>query len=251
MRGRRTIVTGAAQGIGKAIAHRFVEEGAIIVLADVKRGVLEATHAKLAEAAGADAVHSIVADISDPTQVEQLVRFSQHRMGGIDVLVNNAGISTFNDFINLEEADWRRTLDVNLTGVFLCSQAVARTMVQQRSGVIVNMASTNGLVGEALLAPYNASKGGVVLLTKTMAIELAKFGIRVNCVCPGFIDTDMAREGGMNPELIDGMATKVPMGRRGRPEEVAAVFAFLASDDASYMTGAELVVDGGQICQQP
>lgn len=249
--GRRAIVTGAARGIGKAIARRFVDDGATVVLADVRDDLLASTREDLEEVAGPDAVHSIVADVSDAAQVEDLVQASQQWMGGIDILVNNAGIAIFKDFLSFEEADWRRTLDVNLSGVFLCAQAVAKVMVEQRSGVIVNMASTNGFFGEALLASYNASKGGVVLLTKTMAIELAPFGIRVNCVCPGFIATDLPLEGGMDPNLLEGVGAKVPMGRRGRPEEVAAAFAFLASDDASYVTGAALVVDGGQICQQP
>lgn len=251
LEGKSAIVTGAARGIGKAIARRFVDEGATVVVSDVRDDLLEATRTELAGVAGGGAVASIVADVSDATQVHHLVRTSQHRLGRIDVLANNAGISTFNEFLTLAEPDWQRTLEVNLTGVFLCSQAVATIMREQGSGVIVNMASTNGLLGEARLAAYNASKAGVVLLTKTMAIELAPFGIRVNCVCPGFIETDMARDGGMSPELIERLAGKVPMGRRGRPEEVAAAFAFLSSDDASYITGTELIVDGGQLCQQP
>lgn len=245
---KAAIVTGAARGIGKAIATRFHQDGARLVLWDLRADELEATCAELA-GAGAD-VHGDAVDVTDRGAVEAGVAAAQARLGRIDILANNAGIAGFTPFLELSDREWNRMLDVDLTGVFICSQVVARRMREQGSGAIVNMASTNGLLGEALEAHYNAAKGGVVLLTKTMAIELAPYGIRVNSVCPGFIATDLAREAGLAQEEIDAYVRKIPLARTGRPEEVAAAFSFLASDDASFITGTEVVVDGGQICQE-
>ena len=245
---KTAIVTGAARGIGKAIATRFHQDGARVVLWDLRADELEATCAELA--GGGAGVHGEVVDVTDRDAVEAGVAAAHARLGRIDILANNAGIAGFTPFLEMSDQEWQRMLDVDLTGVFICSQVVARRMRDQGSGAIVNMASTNGLLGEALEAHYNAAKGGVVLLTKTMAIELAPYGIRVNSVCPGFILTDLAREAGLPPDEIDAYARKIPMGRTGRPEEVAAAFAFLASDDASFITGSEVVVDGGQICQE-
>ena len=246
--GKAAIVTGAARGIGKAIATRFHRDGARLVLWDLRADELSAACAELA--GGGPDVHGAVVDVTDRRGVEAGVTEAYERLGRIDILANNAGIGGFTPFLEMSDQEWQRMLDVDLTGVFICSQVVARRMREQESGAIVNMASTNGLLGEALEAHYNAAKGGVVLLTKTMAIELAPYGIRVNSVCPGFILTDLAREAGLPQEEIDDYARKIPMGRTGRPEEVAAAFSFLASDDASFITGTEVVVDGGQICQE-
>jgi 3-oxoacyl-[acyl-carrier protein] reductase len=182
--------------------------------------------------------------------VEDLVGQASQALGRIDVLANNAGISRFEEFLSIDDKNWNDTLAVNLTGVFLSSQVVARVMKNQGSGVIVNMGSTNSILGEAGLAYYNASKAGVVLLSKTMAIELAPYNIRVNSVCPGFILTDLQREAGISEEETRGYASKIPLNRYGKVEDVANAFAFLASDEASFITGTELVVDGGQICQE-
>lgn len=248
LEGKAAIVTGAARGIGKAIARRFHQDGARLVLWDLRADQLNAACAELS-GTGAD-VHGDVVDVTDRGAVEAAVAAAHERLGSIDILANNAGIAGFTPFLEMSDQEWQRMLDVDLTGVFICSQVVARRMRERGSGAIVNMASTNGLLGEALEAHYNAAKGGVVLLTKTMAIELAPYGIRVNSVCPGFIATDLAREAGLAQEEIDAYARKIPMGRTGRPEEVAAAFSFLASDDASFITGSEVVVDGGQICQE-
>lgn len=249
LEGKAAIVTGAARGIGKAIATRFHQDGARLVLWDLRADELSATCAELS-GAGAE-VRGEVVDVTDRSAVEAAVASARARLGRVDVLANNAGIAGFTPFLNMSDQEWRRMLDVDLTGVFICSQVVARHMREQASGgAIVNMASTNGLLGEALQAHYNAAKGGVVLLTKTMAIELAPYGIRVNSVCPGFIATDLARSSGLSQAEIDAYAQKIPMGRTGRPEEVAAAFSFLASDDASFITGTEVVVDGGQICHE-
>ena len=247
LEGKSAIVTGAGRGIGKAIAAKFLQEGAAVFICDVNRDRLEEAQGELA---AFGTVHGLAADVTVREEVEDLVRRARSALGGIDVLANNAGISHFEPFLEITDRNWNNTLAVNLTGVFLCSQVVAREMIEQGSGAIVNMASTNGILGEPGLAHYNASKAGVVLLSKTMAIELAPHNVRVNSVCPGFILTDLAQEGGMSEDVIREYTAKIPLNRYGRVEEVANAFAFLASDEASFITGAELVVDGGQICQE-
>jgi 3-oxoacyl-[acyl-carrier protein] reductase len=172
-------------------------------------------------------------------------------LGGIDVLVNNAGTARREGFLTIAAADWDRIIAVNLRGMFLVAQAVSRHMVERGSGVIINMSSTNGLAGEEDYAHYNASKGGVLLLTKTMAVELGRHGIRVNALCPGYIRTPLneamsASIGGAGFEAAYAR-DRIPLGRVGQPEEVAAVYAFLASDDASFIHGTALVIDGGQL----
>jgi 3-oxoacyl-[acyl-carrier protein] reductase len=247
LQGKAAIVTGAERGIGKAIARKFLQEGAEVLICDLDPGRVEDARGELA---ALGAVHGEVANVASREEVEELVGRARREFGRIDVLVNNAGIALYERFLEITDRDWNDTLAVNLTGVFLCSQVVAREMKERGSGAIVNMASTNGILGEPGLAPYNASKAGVVLLSKTMAIELAPHNIRVNSVCPGFILTDLALEGGMSEEEVRDYTSKIPLNRYGRVEEVANAFAFLASDEASFITGTELVVDGGQICQE-
>lgn len=247
LQGKSAIVTGAGRGIGKAIAEKFLHEGAGVFICDVDRDRLEDAREELAAHGN---VHSTVASVTDREQVEELVDQAKRAFGQIDILANNAGIARFEPFLEITDVNWNDTLAVNLTGVFLCSQIVAREMKDQRSGAIVNMSSTNGILGEPDLAPYNASKAGVVLLSKTMAIELAPYDIRVNSVCPGFILTELALEGGLPEEEVRNYVSQIPLNRHGRVEEVANAFAFLASDEASFITGTELVVDGGQICKE-
>jgi 3-oxoacyl-[acyl-carrier protein] reductase len=170
--------------------------------------------------------------------------------GAIDVLINNAGIATETPFLDITAEEWRRIVDINLTGMFFVAQAVCKNMALRKKGVVVNMASKNGLDGEFGYAHYNASKGGIIMLTKTMALELAHVGIRVNAVCPGYIQTPMSMEID-SPEFAQQFADRyIPMNRTGKVEEVAPAFLFLASEESSFMTGQILVLDGGQLAGQ-
>lgn len=239
------MVTGASRGIGKGTALRFAAEGARVVLVSNVADELEQTAAQFSQQ-GYTAL-AICADVSQSEEVNEAVEQTISACGRIDVLVNNAGIAWEEPFLDIADEHWRRMIDVNLNGMFYVAQRVARQMIKRQNGCIINMASTNGLVGEANYAHYNASKGGVVLLTKTMAIELGASGIRVNAVCPGYIRTPMA-EAIDDPEFVEHyVRNKIPLGRVGSVEDVAGVVAFLASRDALFITGESIVVDGGQL----
>jgi NAD(P)-dependent dehydrogenase (short-subunit alcohol dehydrogenase family) len=237
--GKRVLVTGAAGGIGAATAARFVAEGALVVALDRDASALQGLQGRVA-------LHgSLQADVSDQGQVARALAEMDGLLGGLDVLINNAGISMRHHFLDITPAEWRRVLAVNLEGVFYVAQEAARRMVAGSGGVILNMGSTNGLVGYPYYADYNASKAGVVELTRSMALELAP-AVRVNAVCPGWILTPM-QEAEYTADMRRVFAHKVPLQRLGRPEDVAALFAFLASDDAAFITGQTLVIDGGEI----
>jgi NAD(P)-dependent dehydrogenase (short-subunit alcohol dehydrogenase family) len=241
--GRVAIVTGAARGIGLAIATRFADEGASVVMADI------AADALADAAAGVPGAEAVVADVSRKADVARLVGAAAARAGRIDVLVNNAGITHACDFLDLEEADFDRVLAVNLKSMFLCGQAVARHMVANGvRGAIVNLSSVNAVMAIANQVPYTVSKGGVNQLTKVMSLALAPHGIRVNGIGPGTIATEMARAAVLGSE--EGrrrILSRTPLGRLGEPEEVASIAAFLASDDASYLTGQTIYPDGGRL----
>ena len=238
------LITGGSSGIGAATARRFLEEGCRVFLCGHEREGVEATVGALTELG---AVHGVACDVGEQAEVDALVDEADRWLGGIDILINNAGVAWKEPFLEIEAERWDRMIRVNLRGMFLVAQAVAKRMVDVGSGgAIVNMASTNALGGEEEFAHYNASKGGVLQLTRTMALELAPHGVRVNCVCPGFIDTPLNEALATEAEMQAYEIERIPVGRRGRAEEVAAAYAFLASDDASFVFGAALVVDGGQ-----
>lgn len=239
------IITGGKSGIGFATASRFAAEGAKVVLADVSDAHEEA--GKLAK--GGAEVLFVQADVGREAEVRTLMEMSLAAYGGVDVLVNNAGIELAKTVTETTCDEWDRLMDVNLKGVFLCSRAAIPVMVRQGGGVIVNVASELGLVGGSQIAAYSASKGGVVQLTKSMAIDHALDGIRVNCVCPGPVATPLLEaiiESSCDPEQErSSIVEKTLLKRVGRPEEIASVIMFLASNESSYMTGSVVVVDGG------
>lgn len=243
------IVTGAARGIGLAIARRFVSDGARVVVADID----EDGGSRAVEDLGAlGAVRFIRCDVGDSADVASLVAGTVQAWGSVDVLVNNAGIVHGADFLEVEEADFDRVLRVNLKGAFLAGQAAARQMVAQIAtggapGAIVNVSSINAIVAIASQVPYSVSKGGLSQLTRVMALSLAPHGIRVNAVGPGSIMTDMLTAVNADPEARTRMLSRTPLGRIGDPAEIAAVAAFLASDEASYITGQTIYADGGRL----
>lgn len=244
---KHVLISGAARGIGYEIAKHFGREGAMLSLFDNHKENLESASAEF-KSAGYP-VHHYMVDISVRAQVEDAVREAES-LKPIDILINNAGIAEEIPFLRMDEEQWKKVLNVNLTGMFTLSQVVCREMIKRRKGVVVNMSSKNGLDGEFGYAHYNASKGGVIMLTKTMALELAAFGIRVNAVCPGYIQTPMS-EAIDSPEFTAGFVNRyIPMNRPGKPEEIAPVFLFLASDESSFITGQTIVADGGQLAGQ-
>lgn len=247
MQDKRCLVSGAARGIGLAVCERLIEEGAQVMMADIDAASGETQAQRLGE-------HAVFQplDVTRDEQWDAALDAIERRWGGVDVLVNNAGIALMGDIESTTPEQWQRTLEVNLSAVMLGTRkAVAR--MKGQGGAIVNMASIEGLIGEPLALAYNAAKGGVRLFSKSAAIHCARagYGIRINCVCPGFIDTEMVRGavGGLGEEAAEQfhqtLMARVPMGRLGHAREIANAVLFAASDEASFMTGADLVVDGG------
>lgn len=244
--GKTALVTGAAQGIGQGIAEKFLREGADLYLLDVREAELRETAETFRRSSSAR-IEYAVCDLSDLDAAVAAAEKAWFEMGGIDILINNAGIAFREPFAAISLAHWTKVMDVNVNSMFVLSQSIASKMVARgKGGSIVNMASKNGLAGSSMLAHYNASKGAVVLLTQSMAVELAGQGVRVNAVAPGFIDTPLDRKLKEQDSSLN-LTARTPMGRLGTIEEVANAFLFLASDDASYITGTTIAVDGGHL----
>ncbi len=236
---KRVVITGAARGIGLATAKRFVIEGANVVIIDWDQEALSRVLTDNPELRG-----GVDGDVSNPDSVRTAFEKVDGILGGIDVLISNAGISVRKPFLDIEYEQWSKVLRVNLDGMFLCAREAIRRMKGQSAGVVLFTASTNGLDGHPFYADYNASKAGVILLAKTLALEFAPW-LRVNAVCPGYVLTPM-QEAEYTPEMLEALNSGIPMGRHATPEEVAALFAFLASNEASYITGQAIPIDGGE-----
>ena len=237
------IVTGASQGIGLACAQRLVREGARVMLADVRDAEGQAAAAALGESA-----RFFCADVSQKADVDALVADTLAAFGQIDILINNAGVTHAAEFLDLLEDDFDRVLRINLKSMFLCSQAVAREMVKRQRGCIINMSSVNAELTIPNQIPYVVSKGGVNQLTRVASISLAPHGIRVNAIGPGTILTELAKKAVLaSADARRTILSRTSLGRCGEPEEIAAIAAFLASDDASYITGQTLYADGGRM----
>jgi meso-butanediol dehydrogenase/(S,S)-butanediol dehydrogenase/diacetyl reductase len=236
---KRVLITGGASGIGAATAARFLEEGARVCVLD--RDAQGCDHIRRELPGLAEA---IIADVTDLMQVEAAFAEAVRLMDGVDVLINNAGISVRHKFLDITPEEWEKVLSVNLTGVFYVAQTAARHMWERGSGVILQMASSNGLVGQPFYAVYNATKAGVISLTKTMAVELAP-KVRVCAVAPGYVLTPMQRAE-YSDAMLEEVNHKIPLRRHAQPGEIAALFAYLASDDAAYVTGQVITIDGGE-----
>ena len=235
---KRVLITGGASGIGAATAARFLDEGSNVVVLDRDPKGLAAIRKKLPNLA------TVRADVSSLAQVQSAFAEAVKLMDGVDVLINNAGISIRHNFIEITAEEWDKVIATNLTGVFYVAQTAARHMWERGSGVILQTASTNGIVGQPYYADYNVTKAGVIELTKTMALELAP-KVRVCAVAPGYVLTPMQRAE-YTDAMLDEVNRKIPLRRHAQPEEVGALFAFLASDNAAYLTGHVYTIDGGE-----
>jgi meso-butanediol dehydrogenase / (S,S)-butanediol dehydrogenase / diacetyl reductase len=239
LQNKRVLITGGASGIGAATAGRFLEEGAKVVVLDRdERGRAEIQR-QLPQLSG-----TVAADVANLQQVKSAFAQAVQLMGAVDVLINNAGISIRHKFLDITPEEWDKTMAVNLTGVFYVAQTAARHMWDRGSGVILQTASTNGIVGQPFYADYNATKAGVIELTKTMALELAP-KVRVCAIAPGYVLTPMQRAE-YTDEMLEQVNRKIPLRRHAQPDEIAALFAYLASDDASYITGQVFTCDGAE-----
>jgi meso-butanediol dehydrogenase / (S,S)-butanediol dehydrogenase / diacetyl reductase len=239
LQGRRVFITGGASGIGAATAARFLEEGALVCVLDRDAKAGAAILKQLPALSG-----SLEADVSDVSQVQTAFAEAVRRMGAVDVLINNAGISIRHKFLDIAPEEWAKVMAVNLSGMFYVAQTAARHMMEGHGGVILQTASTNGVVGYPYYADYNATKAGVIALTKAMALELAP-KVRVNAVAPGYVLTPMQRAE-YTDAMLDEVEEKIPLRRHARPDEVAALFAFLASDEAAYISGHVYTIDGAE-----
>jgi meso-butanediol dehydrogenase / (S,S)-butanediol dehydrogenase / diacetyl reductase len=239
LKDKRVLITGGASGIGAATAVRFLEEGSAVVVLDRDAKGRAQIQSQLPNLAG-----TVDADVSSLKQVQAAFAEAVRLMGGVDVLINNAGISIRHNFLDITPEEWDKTIAVNLTGVFYVAQTAARHMWERGKGVILQTASTNGAMGYPFYADYNATKAGVIELTRSMALELAP-KVRVCAVAPGYVLTPMQRAE-YTDEMLDAVNRKIPLGRHAKPEEIAALFAYLASDDAAFVTGHVYTIDGAE-----
>jgi NAD(P)-dependent dehydrogenase (short-subunit alcohol dehydrogenase family) len=240
LEGKRALITGGASGIGAATAARFLKDGARVYLLDRDPEAGGRIQEELPALSGV-----VFCDVRDYARVEEAFEEAVENMGGVDVVINNAGISIRHDFLDITQEEWERVIGVNLTGVFYVAQVAARHMLERGGGVILNTASTNGIIGIPYYSDYNASKAGVIELTRSMALELAP-KIRVNAIAPGYVLTPMQRAE-YTDEMLEEVNRKIPLKRHAQPEEIAAFFAFLASDEATYITGHIYPIDGGEL----
>ncbi|HLY37572.1 MAG TPA: glucose 1-dehydrogenase [Candidatus Binatia bacterium] len=241
--GRAAIVTGAASGIGRAIAERFAAEGAAVLVADVQRDAGDAVATAIR--AGGGQGEFAATDVTSETDVRAMVDAAVARFGRLDILVNNAGIGRFVPFEQLESGEWDRIFAVNLRAAYLACRAAVPHLKRSGHGAILNLSSQSGLQGQPMNEAYCASKAGVILFTRSLARELAPDGVRVNCICPGGTETALLRAFRRTITTVESAPASPPLGRFARPEEIAAAALFLVSDDASYVTGVALPVDGG------
>lgn len=239
-RGKVVVITGAGSGIGEGTAMRFAREGATVVLSGRRREKLEAVMAKL----DADRAMVQVADVGDETQASQLIEATIARFGQIDVLVNNAGVAVMGKIADLSTDDWRKVMSADVDGVFFCTRAAMPYLVKSR-GCVVNTSSVSGLGGDWGMTVYNAAKGAVTNLTRALAMDYGRDGVRVNAVCPSLTNSEMTSDMQDNKDSISKFMERIPLGRAADPDDIAAVIAFLASDDARFVTGVNLPVDGG------
>ena len=239
LEGKRVVITGGASGIGLATAKRFIDEGAEVVIIDWNQDELEKTLSSIPEIKGG--VHG---DVSNPDEVKNAFKEIDDILGGIDILISNAGICFRNPFLKIDYEQWSKVLRVNLDGMFLCAKEAIMRMKKQRSGIVLLTASTNGIEGHPFYTDYNSSKAGVILLAKSLALEFAPW-LRVNAVCPGYVLTPM-QKAEYTPEMLEIINSKIPLKRHAEPEEIAALFAFLASSEAAFITGQAIAIDGGE-----
>ncbi len=243
LKDKRVVITGGASGIGLATAKCFIDERANVVILDWNQEVLKKSLFNNPKLNG-----GVCADVSNPNDIVTAFKKVDEIIGGIDVLISNAGISVRKPFLEIEYEEWSKVIRVNLDGMFLCAKEAIKRMKKQRTGVILFTASTNGIEGHPLYADYNASKAGVILLAKTIALEFAPW-LRANAICPGYVLTPMQKSE-YTPEMLEEVNAGIPLNRHAKPEEVADLFAFLASSKAAYITGQSITIDGGETAGQ-
>ena len=243
LKGKTSIITGGGRGIGKALALKLAQEGSNVAICDVNAEVLEESKKDI-EATGRTVLAEKV-DVTNLKEVQDFIQKALDKFGKIDILINNAGITRDGLLVRMNDADWDAVLNVNLKGTFNCTKAVAKTMMKQRSGKIVNIASIIGLIGNPGQSNYAASKGGVIALTKSVAKELASRNINVNAIAPGFIETQMTAK--LSEDVKNEIKKQIPLGKWGSAEDVANVALFLVSDASAYITGQVVQVDGGMV----